>query len=465
MVAKKTKKPKSNPYVPPGTPGTATYIDPNAYMGALDPIADSYSQEQIDAWNNTGPGKHEARMEADVKRQREIDALAAENAEVLAENARNEIAAQEKATADTAAAKAEEDAAAALSDDPKNWEFEGPFTSSQYRQIHNQGNLGASPPSIGGAAVGGKYASYYGVRSRSPRSTPKYVRYFKNRIHDFVETTARMYIKVNGRPDKFVAELGSDENTKAIARVLVGSQDKLAGVSSGGKGYIDFFLQQANHALSEKVQIAEVLSDNYVAFFFGQSAPIFRYSGSLMNTFQDDWAMNMLRLYRDIGRGSQTARRGVLFYLKYDSMIISGSLLNLNWVLTGDTEIVVPFSFDFLVRKVHIIYNGLEPPTDFTRDSSISGISFFPIGYNPQESGNRALQGKVDDILQSDSTYGASGAAISQGGNAPPLPIPGPVDTGPVAAPTVPIPAAAGAVDQDAFLQTGTVARVEVPPS
>lgn len=303
-----------------------------------------------------------------------------------------------------------------MADQPTTWQFGGPFKAEEYEKIQQQDALVRSS---GGTDVlnTSVYASKYGVRSRSPRSTPKYARYLGLRHHEFLETTARMYLQVRGDPKVFYREVQAlgDKNIEAIARVLAGRHE-VNKPAEGGQGYIDFFLQQANHSLNEKMQVVETLSDNYVAFFFGQQAPVFQYSGSLMNTYQDDWAINMLRLYQSLGRGSQLARRGLLFYLKYDSIVVSGSLLNLNWSLTGDVEVVVPFSFNFLVRKIHILYNQLEPPTDFRQDSlvDVENSSMFPTKYDPSEAGRASLQGKIHDNLGVDTTYGAStGSAVS----------------------------------------------------
>jgi hypothetical protein len=135
------------------------------------------------------------------------------------------------------------------------------------------------------------------------------------------------------------------------------------GAKQGGNGYIDFLLQSANHHFEEKVQVSEVLSDNYVAFFFGHQAPIFRYQGMLMNTYQDDWTMRMFRIFRDLGRGTQLARRGQIMSLRYDSMIVVGAMRNLAWSTSATMEMASPFSFDFLVKNVHIIYGNVAPPT------------------------------------------------------------------------------------------------------
>ena len=292
---------------------------------------------------------------------------------------------------------------------PAGFTFQGPFTSARYNQIHKQDLL---VNSSGGTDAGNsyKYPSKYGIRSRFPRSSPKYTRYTTQGHREFLETTARMYISVSN-PKAFVNEVGragGDQHLTGIAQVLAGNSKS----ETSGRGYIDFLLQQASHSLNEKVQVIETLSDNYVAFFFGQSAPVFKYSGSLMNTFQDDWAINMLRMFQSISRGSQLARRGVLFYLKYDSLTVSGSLLNFNWALNGENEMIVPFSFDMLVRKIHIIYGGLEPATNFmldgTLDPASTSGSFWPVGYDPNESGHVALNGGVQDDVGGEQPYGTN---------------------------------------------------------
>lgn len=370
---------------------------------------------------------------------------------------------------------------------PAEWVFEGPFDKALYDSIHDQDSLINSPNGRG--AVGGhfttsdgsaprgrwaadgtwipdtvngtpesalvwkankggfayRYPSKYGIRSRSPRSTPKYNQYLNLRHREFLQTTARMYISVKN-PSNFVNEVGKgNQHLKAIARVLAGNNK----VEESGKGYIDFLLLQANHALNEKVQVIETLSDNYVAFFFGQSAPIFQYSGMLMNSYQDDWAINMLRMYQSISRGSQLARRGVLFYLKYDSMVISGSILNLNWSLNGENELLVPFSFNLLVRKIHILYGGLEPPTDFTLDSSLNPLAaanaFWPSWYDPNESGKSGVNAKVhDDVGASAYGTGGGGDVVTPEPTAP-VPETG-LDAGETAAPDVPAPTPTTAV-------------------
>jgi len=224
--------------------------------------------------------------------------------------------------------------------------------------------------------ISGRDPNARGVHSTFPMATAKSCRYRQNRHHEFEDTMARMFIQVpTGLYQKFLASL-EDPETRTIAQYLTGDD-----IKKGGIGYIDFLLQNVRHAFTEKVQVVETLSDNYVAFFFGHEAPRFSYSGTLYNTYQDDWTMRMFRIFRDLGRGTQLARRGQLLRLKYDSMIVSGAMLNLQWELIAGQETYCPFSFDLLVKNVAIVYGNVAPPTDL-KGLNISDKTFSPEGYH-----------------------------------------------------------------------------------
>lgn len=193
-----------------------------------------------------------------------------------------------------------------------------------------------------------------GVFGQFPGSTPKYARNVGTE-EDFRETLARMFIQVSpGEYKRFVNSV--PEASRPLASVLAGTNGGVGG-SSGGAGYIDFLLQTAQHNLQEKYEIVEVLSDNYVTYFFGQQAPMFNYTANLINSYQDDQALNMLRIYRDMARGTQLARRNKLIRLRYDGMIVAGTMLNLQWNLASESEMVVPASWSILVKSLTLLPN------------------------------------------------------------------------------------------------------------
>jgi hypothetical protein len=194
--------------------------------------------------------------------------------------------------------------------------------------------------------------------------TPKYARHPSYKTQGQLSGLARMYIPV-GSPkavERIVKgfEGRGDPQLAAVARQLLGQS---AGKESTGKGYLDFVLQGVSQSLDEKYQVSEVLEDNYVVFFFGQRAPVWSFSGALMNTYQDDWTMNMLRLYSELGRGSQLAKRGLLLHIRYDSLIIGGCMLNFRWDLSSSNELFTAFSFNFLVRSRTILRGSKNVPT------------------------------------------------------------------------------------------------------
>lgn len=221
--------------------------------------------------------------------------------------------------------------------------------------------------------IEGRDPKTFGVFSAYPFMSPKYAKHRPGRHHEFEDTMARMFIQVpSALYEKFIESL-TDPVTQQIASVISGDD-----AGKGGRGYLDFLLQNAVHDFNEKYQIVETLSDNYVAFFFGHRAPIFSYQGTLINSYQDDWAMRMFRIFRDLGRGTQLARRGFLLRIRYDSMIVSGAMLNFNWSLNADMQIACPFSFNLLVKNIQIILGGLSNPTDLIHESK----HFSPEGFH-----------------------------------------------------------------------------------
>lgn len=222
----------------------------------------------------------------------------------------------------------------------------------------------------------GRDPAALGAFSSFPTFTEKWARH-RPRNLDYADTMARMFIRIPaGDYDKFLNEL-DDPDTRLIAQYLTGDD-----VNKGGVGYLDFLLHNVTHQFNEKLQVCETLSDNYVAFFFGHQAPMFTYQGTLYNTYQDDWTMRMFRIFRDLARGTQLARRGLILYLKYDSVIVQGAMVDFRYVLQAGREMATSFDFSLLVKKVSIIYGALATPTDL-----VSEKHFAPDGYHTEDSG------------------------------------------------------------------------------
>ena len=218
-----------------------------------------------------------------------------------------------------------------------------------------------------------------GVFALNPAMTPKYERHTaKGRDAEFRDTLARMYLSIasvspTAKKD-YLRSLPYDDVIRSLASVLIGS-----GAGTGGTGFIDFFLDQIQEQWNEKVQITELLSDNYVAYFFGQAPPIFTFSGTLLNSFQDDQRVGMAIAYQNLLRGTKCAQRGTLLRLRYDSVIVSGAVLSLGQVLRAENELAVPFNFQMVVKEYQI---ALKPTLATTKvmDAFDSGVTLTDIG-------------------------------------------------------------------------------------
>ena len=127
-------------------------------------------------------------------------------------------------------------------------------------------------------------------------------------------------------------------------------------------GFYNFLLQNVQENFSENVQVVKTLADNYITFALGQNPPIFTYSGTLINTVEDDWRMDFLELYQSYLRASKLAKVGGnvgsetrvinTSILKYDSVFVYGTMLGFNMSMNANNELAVPFSFQYLVREV-----------------------------------------------------------------------------------------------------------------
>lgn len=198
-----------------------------------------------------------------------------------------------------------------------------------------------------------------GQFSRFPGATKKFaINDGVQRDNEYRDTMARMFIEMQpGERELFVNSLPPE--TQALGKILAGADTG----GSNGTGFIDFLLQDIQESFNEKYQIVETLSDNFVVYMFGQSAPVFQYSGVLLNTYQDDQRVWMMRLYRDVLRGTQLARRRKLVRFRYDSVIVSGIMLNMNMSLRAGEEDRSPFSFTLIPMSYVIFTEAIGVPT------------------------------------------------------------------------------------------------------
>lgn len=277
-------------------------------------------------------------------------------------------------------------------------------------------------------------------------ASPKYATNNGERLDYFRDTLARMFLAVSESEKRslFFPSL-ADQKVKLPAKALTGtpmtypttptpeSQSSNAGSRDVGsstvafKGYLDFFIQSVQMSFNEKIQVSETLSDNYVAYAFGQSPPVWTFQGALINTVQDDQASNMYRLYTQILRATQLARRQKVLTIAFDSYAVNGVMMNLNMQLSAANELVVPFTFQLLVKRVvDINTTSRWVPTSATTPFA---ADLFAIGYDGRPSLSRSMAGMLAQTPLPSQTVTPTGPAQTQGQTDPRTgtPPPGPL--------------------------------------
>ena len=208
-------------------------------------------------------------------------------------------------------------------------------------------------------STGGDGATRMGVFGRNPGSTPKYAVNRGPQDAEYRDSLSRLFIELPSDATAFWASLSPE--VTPLARVLATGSSTGGG---GGTGYIDFLMTGAQESFAEKAQIVDTLTDNYVAFYSGQAPPLFNYSGTLLNTYQDDQRVWMFRIYREILRGTRLAGRNLIARLRYDSFIVSGYLEALDQSISGDTDHQAgQFRFSMRVKHMMVFTPAIGMPT------------------------------------------------------------------------------------------------------
>ena len=184
-----------------------------------------------------------------------------------------------------------------------------------------------------------------GVYARFPAGTPKYN---TNNNTASVRSQARMYVELPDRATYHALRDAMPLRARSLLDVLCPQ----SGISS--VGFFDFLVSNVSTSFQEKYQVSEVLSDGHVAFFFGQRASQWQFSGTLLNTRQDNWFSAFHVLYQDVLRGSQLAKYGLELKLVYDDREVTGSLVSMSDVINSSDETQTPFNFTLLVKSVRI---------------------------------------------------------------------------------------------------------------
>lgn len=229
-----------------------------------------------------------------------------------------------------------------------------------------------------------------GVFSAHPASTPKYRA--EPQAGGAAETMARLFVPMPNGPSrwKFIQSIWERE-ARNLAKNLTtyGDQKPVMGNNGTGLGYVDFLLQNVQESYQEKAQISEVLSDNYVVYYFGSRPPVFQYSGKLLNTYQDDWRSAFTLLYRSVMRGTQLSRRKALISIAYDNVVVTGTMMSMSQGLNAEIEMAADFNFTLLVKRYDLFRLPGTTPTPPS-----GGVEYFN-RINPSELASTLQLGRI----------------------------------------------------------------------
>jgi hypothetical protein len=220
-----------------------------------------------------------------------------------------------------------------------------------------------APARVVSGALPNTNAIRKGVYADYPAATPKYSTANDDKS---LQTQARLLIPL---PDektylKFRSSFGGySADIKTLVDAIAVAGGRPIETAMRPTGYIDFLLTQAQEGFEEKLQVIDVVGDNYVAYFFGQRPPIFSYQGVLMNTKQDDWRLAMLLMYQNVIRGTQLARRNTMVTLAYDKLAVTGALVNMTQILTAELQMAAQFNFQILVKRLDVQRTEQAMPT------------------------------------------------------------------------------------------------------
>jgi hypothetical protein len=121
-----------------------------------------------------------------------------------------------------------------------------------------------------------------------------------------------------------------------------------------GNSYAGFFLQQVAEQHSERAEVVQLPGDSYAAYFFGSAPSTYTFSGTFLNTQEDQWRVLFKRLYMGVLRGTENAKQRHLVQIAYDTKIVSGYITGLTDVLKADNELFSSFQFTMLVKAEHL---------------------------------------------------------------------------------------------------------------
>lgn len=196
---------------------------------------------------------------------------------------------------------------------------------------------------------------------------------------------APAYIKLLTSQPQYAEYLSGNTKRDVTFKGLIGPDSAVSKMSNPQEagwavGYDKFLLTGISCEMSEKVQIAEVFGDNEVVYYFGRHPLVFAISGVLIDSPDNSWFVDWIKLYSDFLRGSQLARNYELVRLVLPNMELTGTISSFGWRQESNRDVDIGFSMQFIAKVVTPIDatpDGMVKSNqlDFVNFSNVAGFS------------------------------------------------------------------------------------------
>ena len=200
------------------------------------------------------------------------------------------------------------------------------------------------------------------------------------------------YIKLMTSQTQY-SEYVSGSTSRALTYTdLVGSKSAVSEMAdpSGSQtyGYDKFLITSVGSQFTEKTQIVEVFGDNEVVYYFGREPLIFSIGGVLVDSPDNNWFVNWLKMYSDFLRGTQLAKNYELLKLVLPNMALTGTITGFSFQQSSERDTDIAFTFQFLAKVVeplpaqggsmimsnNLSYVNFSQANSFTGQSAINSL-------------------------------------------------------------------------------------------
>lgn len=162
------------------------------------------------------------------------------------------------------------------------------------------------------------------------------------------------YIKLVTSDAQYKEYLSGNPSRKPKFSDLTGRGSIVAGMANPqtNAGYDKFLLTGVSANFSEKIQITEVFGDNEIAYYFGHQPMMFSVSGILIDSPDNSWFTDWLKMYSEFLRGSQLAKNHELLKIVLPNMTLVGTMVGFSYSQNAERDVDIPFSFQFLAKVI-----------------------------------------------------------------------------------------------------------------